>query len=243
MELKKGKNIMIATIGMICFILTYVIFIQFKTIEETNITEIETMTETELREKIALWKEKYEETNQKLQETNETIAEYRNKKEANQEAVELLDKELLQAQILAGETDVKGDGIVITLTQNDESEELLKSYVLLRLINELNSAGAEAISINDQRITNMSDIVDIYIDEVIHYILINKDTEKRIVSPYVIKAIGDPKYLESALTTKTVGFTDIYADYVVSLERQNNIRIPKYSGNIEIKYIDMEGEK
>lgn len=99
MELKKGKNIMIATIGMICFILTYVIFIQFKTIEETNITEIETMTETELREKIALWKEKYEETNQKLQETNETIAEYRNKKEANQEAVELLDKELLQAQI------------------------------------------------------------------------------------------------------------------------------------------------
>lgn len=243
MELKKGKNIMIATIGMICFILTYVIFIQFKTIEETNITEIETMTETELREKIALWKEKYEETNQKLQETNETIAEYRNKKEANQEAVELLDKELLQAQILAGETDVKGDGIVITLTQNDESEELLKSYVLLHLINELNSAGAEAISINDQRITNMSDIVDIYIDEVIHYILINKDTEKRIVSPYVIKAIGDPKYLESALTTKTVGFTDIYADYVVSLERQNNIRIPKYSGNIEIKYIDMEGEK
>lgn len=234
---------MIATIGMICFILTYVIFIQFKTIEETNITEIETMTETELREKIALWKERYEETNQKLQETNETIAEYRNKKEANQEAVELLDKELLQAQILAGETDVKGDGIVITLTQNEESEELLKSYVLLHLINELNSAGAEAISINDQRITNMSDIVDIYIDDVTHYILINKDTEKRIVSPYVIKAIGDPKYLESALTTKTVGFMDIYADYVVSLERQNNIKIPKYSGNIEIKYIDMEGEK
>lgn len=162
MKLKKGKNIMIATIGMICFILTYVIFIQFKTIEETNITEIETMTETELREKIALWKERYEETNQKLQETNETIDEYRSKKAANQEAVELLDKELLQAQILAGETDVKGDGIVITLVQNEESEELLKSYVLLHLINELNSAGAEAISINDQRITNMSDIVDIY---------------------------------------------------------------------------------
>ena len=90
MELKKGKNIMIMTIGLICFILTYVIFVQFKTIEETNITEIETMTETELREKIASWKERYEETNQKLQETNETITEYRQKKEANQEAVELL---------------------------------------------------------------------------------------------------------------------------------------------------------
>ncbi len=237
--MKKGKNIMIVTIGLICFILTYVIFIQFKTIEETNITEIETMTETELREKIALWKERYEETNEKLQETNETIAEYRHKKEANQEAIELLDKELLQAQIIAGETDVKGDGIVITLAQN-EASELLKSYILVHLINELNSAGAEAISINDQRIINMSDIVDIYVDDIAHYILINKE---KVVSPYVIKAIGDPKYLESALTTKTVGFMDMYSEYAVSLERQNNIRIPKYSSKIEIKYIDMEGEK
>lgn len=242
MKLKKGKNIMIVTIGLICFILTYVIFIQFKTIEETNITEIETMTATELREKISLWRERYEETNAKLQETNETIAEYRNKREANQEAVELLNKELLQAEILAGETDVKGDGIVITLAENKEADEL-RSYIILHLINELNSAGAEAISINDQRITNMSDIVDIYIedDEGSHYLFVNK--EERIVSPYVIKAIGDPKYLESALTTKTVGFIDMYSEYVVSLERQNNIRIPKYSGKIEVKYIDMEGEK
>ncbi len=240
--MKKGKNIMIVTIGIICFILTYVIFIQFKTIEETNITEIETMTETELREKIALWKERYEATYEKLQETNERIAEYREKKEANQEASELLDKELLQAKTLAGETDVKGDGIVITLVQNEENEEseLLKSDILLHLINELNSAGAEAISINDQRIINMSDIVDIYVDDITHYILINKE---KIVSPYVIKAIGDPKYLESALTTKTVGFMDMYSEYAVSLERQNNIRIPKYSRKIEIKYIDMEGEK
>ena len=79
---------MIVTIGLICFILTYVIFIQFKTIEETNITEIETMTETELREKIALWKERYEETNEKLQETNETIAEYRKKLEGNEVGME-----------------------------------------------------------------------------------------------------------------------------------------------------------
>lgn len=238
--MKKGKNIMIVTIGFICFILTYVIFIQFKTIEETNIMEIETMTETELREKIALWKEKYEETYEKLQETNATVNEYKQKREANQEASELLDKELLQAQLLAGETDVKGEGIVITIAENEETEEL-KSYVLLQLINELNAAGAEAISINDQRIINMSDIVDIYIDDGSHYIFVNK--EEKLVSPYVIKAIGDPKYLESALTTKTIGFMDMYSEYTLSLEKQNNIRIPKYSGKIEIKNVDMEGEK
>ena len=237
--MKKGKNIIIITIGLICFLLTYVMFIQFKTIEETNITEIETLTESELREKIVSWREKYEETNQKLQETNEKVAEYKQKKEANQEASELLEKELLQAQVLAGETDVKGDGIVVTLTDNDETEDIDES-TLIYLVNELRAAGAEAISINDQRIINMSDIVRIDMGDGSHYIFVNK--EKKIVSPYVVKAIGDPKYLESALTTKTVGFMDQYSKNA-TLERQNNIRIPKYSGNIEIKYINMEEEK
>lgn len=239
MKLKKGKNIIIITIGLICFLLTYVIFIQFKTIEETNITEIETLTESELREKIVSWREKYEETNQKLQETNEKVAEYKQKKEDNQETSELLEKELLQAQILAGETDVKGDGIVVTLIDNDETEAIDES-TLIYLVNELRAAGAEAISINDQRIINMSDIVRIDMGDGTHYIFVNK--EKKIVSPYVVKAIGDPKYLESALTTKTIGFMDQYTKNA-TLERQNNIKIPKYSGEIEVKYINLEEEK
>ncbi len=243
--MEKGKKIMTITIGLICFILTYVIFIQFKTIEETNITEIKTVTEAELREKIVLWREKYEETYEKLKQTNDTIAEYRKRREANQEASELLDKELLQAQILAGLTDVKGNGVVITLTDNEETEKI-KAYDLRYLINELKSAGAEAISINEQRIVNMSDIVDIFIGDEAenHYIVLNKvlDKEKVIVSPYVIKAIGDPKYLESALTVKKVGFMDQYIKNA-TLERQNNIKIPKYDKEIKIRYVNLKGEK
>lgn len=49
--MKKGKGVITVTIGLICFILTYVMFMQFRTIEETNITEIESMTTAELREK------------------------------------------------------------------------------------------------------------------------------------------------------------------------------------------------
>lgn len=239
MKLKKGKNIITITIGLICFLLTYVMFIQFKTIEETNITEIETLTESELREKVVSWREKYEETYQKLQETNGKIAEYKQKTEANQETSELLEKELLQAQMLAGETDVKGEGIVVTLTNNDETIPIDES-TLIYLVNELRAAGAEAISINDQRIINMSDIVRIDMGEGLYYIFVNK--EEKIVAPYVVKAIGDPKYLESALTTKTVGFMDQYSSNA-TLERQNNIRIPKYSGNIELKYTNIEEEK
>lgn len=237
--MKKGKKTMIVTIGLICFVLSYVMFMQFKTVEETNITEIENMSAAELREKSVAWKERYEETNLKLEETNAKLEEYKQKKESNQEASELLEQELLQARILAGETDVKGDGVIVTITDRDDTEKIVAND-LIGLVNELKLAGAEAISINDQRIVNMSDIVDIYISDGSQFIFVNK--EERLVSPYVIKAIGDQKYLESALTTKTVGFIDQYSENA-TLEVQDNITIPKYSKEIKIKYANVKEEE
>lgn len=229
---------MTITIGLICFVLTYVMFMQFKTVEETNITEIENLTETELREKIASWKSRYEETYEKLSETNEKLAEYKAKRESNQEASELLDEELLQAQIIAGETDVTGNGVIVTLTNTSDAEEITADTLIL-LINELKLAGAEAISINDERIINMSDIVDINTSDGAQFILVNK---KRVVEPYVVKAIGDQKYLESALTTKVVGFMDQFSENA-TLQKQNNIKIEKYSGEIKMEYASIKEEE
>lgn len=231
--MKKGKKIMTVTIGLVCFVLTYVMFMQFKTVEETNITQIENMRETELSETLASWKEKYQETQEKLEETNTKLQEYRQKRELNQEASELLNKELLQAQTIAGLTDVKGNGIIIHYyDENSEESEIGKvtNSNLIELVNELRLAGAEAISINDQRIINMSDIINVNIEGE-DFILVNT---KRVTSPYTIKVIGDQKYLESALTTKTIGFVTRHPN--ATLEKRNNIVINKYNGNIKIKY-------
>lgn len=229
---------MTVTIGLVCFVLTYVMFMQFRTVEQTNITEIENLTEKDLREKIASWKAKYEEVNEKLAESNEKLTEYKAKREGNLEASELLDKELLQAKIIAGETDVRGDGVIVRLNNTTDTDEISADTLIL-LINELNLAGAEAISINDQRIVNMSDIVDIYTTDGAHFILVNK---KRVISPYVIKVIGDQKYLESALTTKTVGFIDQFSENA-TLEKQNDIIIKGYSGEIQMEYTTIKEEK
>lgn len=227
---------MIITIGLVCFILTCVMFMQFKSVEQTNITEIENMQETELREKLATWREKYEETNTKYEETIEKLNEYKQKRESNQEASELLDKELLQAKTIAGLTNVKGNGIVVTLTDNEGTVDgrAVKAEDLNELINELRVAGAEAISINDQRITNMVDIFQV--DE---SILVN-GKRKWISSPYIIKAIGDPKYLESALTTKKIGYVDQHSEIKVEVVKQNNIKILKYEDEIKINYAKVE---
>ena len=73
-----------------CFILVYVMFVQFKTIQQTDITAIENMRESELRAEITNWKNKYEELEEKYQDTTARIEEYQTKIETNQEASELL---------------------------------------------------------------------------------------------------------------------------------------------------------
>ena len=62
---------MIVTIGLVCFVLTYVMFMQFKIVEQTNIEQIENMQETDLREKLASWNAKEQETSEKLKETTQ----------------------------------------------------------------------------------------------------------------------------------------------------------------------------
>lgn len=227
--MKKGKKTMIVTIGLVCFVLSYVMFIQFKTVDETNITQIENMQESELTEKLATWKEKYEETQTKLEETKAKLQEYRQKRADNLETTELLEQELLQAKMIAGLTDVKGDGVVVTY-YDDSIADPIEASNLIELVNELKLAGAEAISINDQRIINMSNIVNIDVDGT-EFILV--DTV-RVTSPYIIKAIGDQTYLESALTIKTIGF--VTRNENATVEKQKNITIYKYNGEIKLNY-------
>ena len=64
--MKKEKLIMSIIIGLVCFVLVYVMFLQFKVVEQTDLTQIESMQEQELTKALASWKSKYEEVNQEL---------------------------------------------------------------------------------------------------------------------------------------------------------------------------------
>lgn len=106
---KKGKLTMTITLGLMCFALTMVIFIQFKTISQTDITQIETMREEELKAEIASVKTKYEEVLKELENTNLKIEEYEEAINTEKEASELLDKELERSKDLLGMNAVTGE--------------------------------------------------------------------------------------------------------------------------------------
>ena len=229
--MKKDRIIIIITIGIMSLILACVMFMQFKVVNETDIAEIESMREDELQEKLSEWKEKYNETHEKLLETESKISEYKEKSESKVETNKLVEKELEEAKLILGNTDVIGNGIEVKLTDDGDNEYSYKD--LLNLVNELRAAGAEAISINGERIINLTDIV--YISN--KYILVNSN---KISSPYTILAIGDENYLKSALSIKN-GYVDIKQkeDYKIEITERKNIQINKYNKDINLKYIDI----
>lgn len=69
------------------------------------------------------------------------------------------------------------------------------------------------------------------------YITVNG---KRQVSPYIVKAIGNTTYLESSISQKQYGYIDqkLSEGKSVSVEKESNIQIPQYEGNLEFEYVN-----
>ena len=231
--MKNGKLIVTVTIGLMCLILTALIFVQVKTISQTDISELEIMRESELKTEITTLKTKYDEVLEKIKENNDKILEYENASIKGEEASELLQKELKETEDLLGKNNVTGDGIVITMTNTGTT--VISAADLLELVNILRDAGAEAISINEHRI-----VYDSYIS----YISGNYITVKgeRIVAPFTIKAIGNTTYLESAVAQKKYGYIDtkISEGKEIKIERQEGITIVAHNKNLEYEYVKEE---
>lgn len=235
-NIKKGKLTMTITIAIACFALAFVMSMQFKIVNQTDITEIENMRETELRTELANWKAKYEETEAKYEETQTKIEEYKKTKQSNDEAGKLVDTELEQVNMTLGKTDVQGEGIEIILREpGNEEISKINADDLLVIVNALKLAGAEAISINEERIINMTDIANINGT----YDSFIKVNGQRILAPYVIKAIGNQTYLESALLGNG-GYVDELKKigHDVSIEKVNKLEILKYNDEMKIKYME-----
>lgn len=232
----KSKEYIILSIiaGVISLILVVSIFIQFRTVRESEELDIEGLREDEMRTQIASYKSKYEETMKLYEDNQNKINEYTTAINENKETSEIIDKELLQAKMLLGLTDVTGSGVIVTLTDTPEALYTYTADDILLLINELKYAGAEAISINDNRVINLTDIV-----MVTDTLIVMNGGNTRISSPYEIKAIGDPKYLMSTLSMKNSGYIDQMEANGMKIEvkQENNIKIKAYSGDIESRYL------
>ena len=232
------KEIAIA-LGIMCMILTLILVIQIRTTNSANQIVKQTFSSNNLRDQVLKWKERYDYTYSELELAEKKIEIVRQKASENTEGSTEKEEELKKNNILIGLTDVSGEGVIVTLKDNpnvsldstilDPSMVIVHFGDILGIVNELKNAGAEAISINDQRVVSTTSIT-------CEGNVINVNGEK-ISSPFIIKAIGSSIYMHSALTRPGGTIENLNQYIQASAKQSNNITIKKYTGIINPKYM------
>ncbi|MNP37450.1 hypothetical protein D3C76_1308980 [compost metagenome] len=144
-------------------------------------------------------------------------------------------EELKQLSFISGTSDLYGEGVLITLSDGDlildpdlRADALVHDSDVLTVVNELKAAGAEAISVNGQRIIATSAIRCVGPVIQVNY--------QKVAAPFIIKAIGSAQYLESAFNIKN-GVGDLLRELGVGVKisREKNLKIDKFDGTINFK--------
>ena len=172
-----------------------------------------------------------------LDELEARLREYENSAAEESIYIKSLRDELNKYRIMAGFTDVKGPGVIVTLDNppgenqfSEFSNNLVYNYeYILLVISNLNAAGAEAISINGQRHTNYTEIVPVGT-----YLNINGIS---VLPPIEIKAIGNTQTLESVLNFKGGAVWEMKnLNYQVEINVLNEIEIQRQIRVFEFRY-------
>ena len=146
--------------------------------------------------------------------------------------------DLKNNQIVAGTADVEGPGIIVNLSDQaadnntkgiPEHGLLVHDTDILLTVNELIKAGAEAISINDERLIASSEI-ECTGDKI-------RINGTPCNNPYVIKAIGNSEKMLETLESKG-GYIEFFRElgFGANIEKSDNLFIPKYNGELNFKY-------
>ena len=231
----KNKNAYIA-IGIVCVVLGAALTVQIRTMQGENSAVAQAFANSELKDSLLEWKEKSESAENNLEELTKKLEKLRDTSTANGNSSEEKQEELKKYNQILGLTDVTGEGIVLTVKDSAQSSNAIDMNNLIihdsdlrSLVNELSNAGAEAISINDERIVSTTAITCAG-----NVILINGN---KVGSPFTFKAIGNQESLYGAIT-RAGGYTyGLKARSIqVETKKSNNIQISRYTGALTQKY-------
>lgn len=186
--MKIARNI---AMTIVCILLGIMLALQYKSINvNQSLASFENKRMDELKTdliKLQTQKSSLQERLEELEKENQTYAKV---KAGDSDAAQLIQNNLNKARIFAGLESVKGKGIIVTL-DNNGFVQVFDSDIF-DIVNELRAAGAQAISVNDERIVAMTEI-----REAGEYIMVNGRPYK---APFIIKAISDPDDLDRAIT-------------------------------------------
>ncbi|WP_294132610.1 DUF881 domain-containing protein [uncultured Clostridium sp.] len=226
-------------VAVVCAFLGFLLTYQFKQLSVANSGDIDYDSADILSEIEILKKEKED-----LQKNNEILSEELKQLEdaaAKEGEIEgEIKKQLDNARMQIGLLDVKGPGVVITLalknsvfgTNGTQTVNTVSEEEIINLINSLWYAGAEAISINEMRITPQTGI-----KMAGSSISIGSAGRVDPNSEIVIKAIGDKNKLNLAVNFPGVLDYGALKSYSSDVKQMDDITIVKTTQSLRYEYI------
>lgn len=160
-------------------------------------------------------------------ELSKKLMNYKNNGGKSKNILEALEMELKEVKRFYGNSDVEGPGLRIIIDDRHkpsyvDSEDIMNStthdFDIRYIINELRAAGAEAISVNGKRITNLTSIT-------CSGPIIEVDKEA-IVPPFEILAIGNSDTLKTAVSLPESHFQNlVFRELSLKITTEKKIKI------------------
>lgn len=186
---------------------------------------------SELQNDISDLQKQYEELYNKVNKFEESS-------QKNYTILEDISEELKNNRLQLGLDPVKGEGIKLTLSDapevmyggNYSSSMLIHDKDLIKVLNDLKNAGAEAIAVNDHRIVFNSAGTCVGAAIGIKGI--------KVIGPFYITAIGNKNVLKNFIETQDNHIKQLKArKCFVELDTLSEVVIPAYNGNLTTNYL------
>jgi uncharacterized protein YlxW (UPF0749 family) len=203
---------------LVAIILSSLIAMQYRSVKVNNTLAVyEQQRVNDLIMELLREQETNEQLTHRIEELQKDLEFYRNDSKSDAETIEKLNEEILRLEIIAGLKTVKGRGVIVTI------EGIGNAHVdddnILAVLNELRAADVQALAVNDERIIATSEV-----RRAGGYMMVNG---RKLLPPYVIKAIADPDNLEGSLKIMD-GVVDMlkYYNLKVEVKKEENVIIP-----------------
>lgn len=220
----KSNALRSVAFSIVCMLLGVLIALQMKNVNLDNISENNL---SELQNKIIEYANKNSELSDRNSELYQIISILENDKASGNTQIDSIIKEKERAAVFAGLREVHNAGIKVQISCAEDME--VSDSVIRQFVNELRSLGAQAISVNDERLVAMSEIRGSGTSA----IMINGTTYNR-KGKFEIKSIIDPKKLDYYVEYLGLVRDDIVTQfandhYDIQIESVEDLTIPALS--------------
>ncbi|MFZ5596348.1 MAG: DUF881 domain-containing protein [Bacillota bacterium] len=229
-----NKKSMYISISVVTIILGFMLAIQFRTTRYADQS-----VPADRAQELVAEQSRLEKDNASLDREIEDLSyKLEQARKGQSEAGLAVGDELKKAKLAAGLISVQGPGVEVVLenpsSPNGKMLNFIRDEDLLKITNELKGAGAEAISINGQRLISTSEIR-------LAGSFININLE-RTEPPYQILAVGNPEKLKSSLEISG-GPVDYFRNLgiVVNIRTHSLLTVPGYGKSIQYQYVAVKG--